>query len=159
MMTLDEAKKFITGVDDYLISYCIPLVEDLIIRYCNNDFTVIESEISGTTNGTTSIAVVDNIITSGKIYVDNYGVYNVLSGTTTTIYIDESIDSDSVMLRKIRYPRGIKLVFEQLLKYHVEKRTIGMKQEQVDDYSVSWGDDIPLWIKHDLNKFSKYKIN
>lgn len=159
MMTLDEAKKFITGVDDDLISYCIPLVEDLIIRYCNNDFTIAESEISGTTNGTTSITVVDNVIVSGKIYVDGFGVYNVSSGTATEIIVDESIDSDSVTIRKIRYPRGIKLVFEQLLKYHVEKRTIGMSSEKVDDYSVSWGDDIPMWIKHDLNKFSKYIIN
>lgn len=159
MMTLDEAKKFISGVDDDLIEYCIPLVEDLIIRYCNNDFTIVDSEISGTTNGTTTITVVDNVITSGKIYVDEFGVYNVISGTSTTIVVDETLDEDSVTLRKIRYPRGVKLIFEQLLKYHVEKRTIGMSSEKVDDYSVSWGDDIPNWIKNDLNKFSKYIIN
>jgi hypothetical protein len=160
MLTLAEAKTLLgVGSDkDASITALLPLLEDAVIRQCKNDFTVTDSA-TGATDGTTTITVgTGNTITNGKIYIDGYGVYNVLSGTDTTIVVDEALGIDTITYRVIRYPRGLKIPVSKLLRFHLGKVSVGIKSESIFDYSVSYDTDIPDYLKSDFNRYSKYNF-
>lgn len=162
MITLDEAKTILKlGSDsDTQIMTLLPIIEDLIITETQNDFSISESQ-SAIVAGDTLTVTSGNLISSGTIYIDAYGVYIVLSGTDTTIVIDGTITDapdNTITFRKTRYPRGVKLLAATLLKYHMDKRGIGVKSESVDDYSISYADDLPAGIRKELNRYSRYKM-
>lgn len=159
MITLDEAK-ILCGLgsdSDTLINLVLPLVEDLIIEYTNNDFTQPDTNIVGTADGTATILIENNTVLSGKIYIDGLGVRNIVSGDSVSIILDESVEAGTVTFRVMRIPKGLKLIAAQLVKYHISKRTIGVASESFFDYSVAYRDDIPIWLYKDLNRYSKYK--
>jgi len=179
--TRSEIKQIlqITNTDsDALIDMLIPITEQSICDYCNNDF--IDCNYEYYTNDNITFDSNDNSINAtdvGKYLIagDSIRVYNSLrnnySFTAKTVTNDKIIveDLDTILnetyiytapyIVKIAYPRSLKFAFAKMIEYSMTKQNQTYKREKIDDYeyelNLSTTGEFPASLTTSLQKFRK----
>jgi hypothetical protein len=183
--TLTEIKQLnqTTGTSyDTLISTLIPICESEIFEYCQNHFVQSDIRLSGNqisfssgttptiTNANTGSSFVSESFCDG-IHINilgskhNDGNYLVDTVTASVITLDcsEELTSESaendITITKVTYPKALKLVLSQMIKYRIQKYTSGISSESIDNYSVTFDAgnllEYPNQILLALNKYRR----
>lgn len=178
ILTLEETKAILQLGSSYdtIIETLLPLIEDQIVDYTKNNFAkgngLVATTLSFDTHTITDSR--DGFDTSywksgQTIRVDgsedNDGTYLIDSVSASAIIVIEDLitetEGNSMQIRKVSYPKGLKLVESDMIKFNLSKNKAGsgIKSEGVDDYSVTFEDiknAYPMRIWQTLNKYSKY---
>jgi hypothetical protein len=172
--------------NDSFIDLNLPIIEQIICDYCNDDFTDINFDyFSSNTitflNSDNSINY-SNIGNKKLVEGDTIRVYKSLRNNqtftidsiTTNKLIVDSIDTITtedegkhVYITRIDYPKPLKLTASKMLNFLLADldgdKTPGAKSEKIDDYSVTYEDNyqgFPLSIMKSLNSYRQlYKID
>lgn len=172
IITLSKVKTLLqlnNNTYDTLIENLIPLVEEVIVDYCNNYFIDEDISLNGIripraymynndlqfVNSTHSI---DNSVSDLTSYDFNVGdsirVFNskfnnksftIESITTGSIILDDintvkNESGNTVMVVRLEYPRPLEIVAAQMIKFNMAKITPGMASEHIDSYSYNLGE-------------------
>lgn len=179
--TRNEIKTLLQLTDntyDSFIEANIPLIDQIICDYCNNDF--IDTEFDYFSSTEISFDNTDNSINftgigdKDLIATDTIRVYKSLRNnqlfTVDTVNsnsiivncIDNITDEDAgegIFIAKVTYPKSLKMVVAKMIKYLIAQLSedeVGIKTEKIDDYSVTYIDDIsgfPSSIMKSLNNY------
>lgn len=189
IVTRTEAKALLNiAVDTYdsFIDMQIPLVEQSICDYCNNDFidSIFDFFSSGNiiftaSNNSINLEGIGNkkLIANDTIRVykslRNNGIFTIQSVNTDSLIvnsintiIDEN-ENKGVYITKIDYPKPLKNIASKMLNFLIadlgEDKTPGAKSEKIDDYNITYEDNyqgFPISIMNSLNVYrSPYKID
>lgn len=185
--TLTEIKSFINDSEhDSFINLNIPIIDQTICDYCNNDF------IDKNYDYINSSSVVFNS-NNNSIELSNIGNEKLLSGDSIRVYkslrnnqtftidtvntdslilnsIDTIIEEDegeSVYIVKLNYPKPLKMVAAKMIKHLIGELdsdiTSGALSETIDDYSITFENyyqGFPKSIMSSLNTYRQlYKID
>jgi hypothetical protein len=180
IITLNETKSLLQITDttkDTLITNLIPIVEQAICDYCNNEF--IDEYFDYINSSSIIFESIDNSISLNNIsnykfnVNDSIRIFNSLSNNQTfTIYsistnsiivddIDTIIDENEgypITLTRIIYPKPLKIIAFKMIDYNLEKITPGLTSESIDDYSftiMELNECYPKNILAGLNKYRK----
>jgi hypothetical protein len=189
IITRTEVKSLlkITDTDwDSFIDMNIPIIEQVICDYCNNDFidkrydwfssngiafVNATNEITFTNIGNKDLIAGDSIrIYRSKRNNQSFTIDTVNSNSLILNDIDtvkEETADDVVYLTKLDYPKPLKLTVSKMMKFLMSEldnnKTPGAKSEKIDDYSITYEDDyqgFPLSIMKFLNSYRYlYKID
>lgn len=159
IITLSECKSLlqITGsTSDELIKANIPIVEQAIVDYCNNDFIlrqfdpILSSAISfNSSDNSINLTNIGNkkLVANDTIRVYNSlrndAVYTIDSVETNKLIINDintlidelSSENETVYIAKIKYPIPLRFLAAQMIKFNLQKFTHGYIKETVDDHS------------------------
>ena len=171
IVTLAQVKALlqITGTSyDTVIQSLIPIVEDDVIRYCNqawqDRYIYSEGTVLATVRGdpdtitdSESDFVKHGFLAGMTVYLEggtgtNMGAYTldtVAAGTLTLESVNKLIDQDiddtdaqpmgSLRVSRINWPRGIELPAAQMCWFHVKNgKPDDVISERIDDYAVSY---------------------
>lgn len=189
IITRTEVKSLlqITDTDwDTFIDMNIPIIEQVICDYCNNDF--IDKRYDWFSSN--EIAFVNS---SNSIIFTGIGDKNLVSGDSIRIYRSkrnnqsftiDTVNSDSLVLNdidtvkeetadnvvyliRLDYPKPLKLIASKMINTLISEldntKTPGAKSEKIDDYSITYEDNyqgFPLSIMKQLNNYRYlYKID
>ncbi len=194
VITLSEVKalnQINVSTYDTLINMLIPIVEQLIVDYCLNDFigeyksinnilptvyyysnrcTFDNSDNSINDTGIDFTTLLFKVGDSVRIYnsINNDGARTIKTIAATKI-IFESIDTiyledsgNTIVIARVDYPKMLKIVAAQMVKYLMIKQSPGFKSESFDDYSYTKETEMiggfPKGIMDGLNEYrSMYK--
>jgi hypothetical protein len=164
----------ITTTDsDDLILLNMPIVEKAICNYCNNDF--LDEDFDYIFSNDFVFSIVDNSISLTNIgddlvAGDNIRLYNsarndrVLSIKTVSVnklVLDTDIflesDDRSIILARIQYPDDLKMAFVQMMDFTLQKYNVGLKNEKIDDYSITYNDLINGYPKSIMSGLQCYR--
>jgi hypothetical protein len=157
IITLNECKSLLqltTNAKDSLIQELIPIVEQAIVDYCNDDFILrsfdyILSSAIKFNNSDNSIEL-SNIYLSKLVANDtirvfksmrNDGAYTIDSVSTDKLILNsintltDEDENESVYITKIKYPIPLKFIAAQMVNYNLEQINHGYIKETVDDHS------------------------
>ena len=171
IVTLAQVKALLqitSATYDTVIQSLIPIVEDDVIRYCNQAFqdkyiysegsalatvrgdpdTITDSESNWVKYG--FLALMDVYIEGGNgTNMGSYEVASVAAGTLTLTSVNTLIDQDIddtddqpvgiLRVSRIKWPRGIILPAAQMVWYHIkEGKPTDVVSERIDDYAVTY---------------------
>lgn len=195
IITLSESKtlnQISVSTYDTLINMLIPIVEQAIVGYCNNEFiaeyksinnllptvyhysntcTFVNSDNSindaGGIDFTTlnfkvgdSIRIYNSISNDGARTIKTIAATKIILETIDTVYDENS--GNTIVIARIDYPKMLKIVAAQMVKFLLIKQSPGFKSESFDDYSYTKESDMiggfPKGIMDGLNDYrSIYK--
>lgn len=186
--TRNEVKTLLRLTDntyDAFIEANIPIIDQFICDYCNNDFIDLvfdyfsSSEISF--DSTDNSINLTDIGDKDLIANDTIRIYKSLRNNQTFTIdtvnddslivncIDNITDEDAgegIFIAKINYPKPLKLTVAKMIKYlisELDEDEVGVKTQKIDDYSITYIDDIsgfPGSIVKPLNMYKcVYKSN
>jgi hypothetical protein len=168
---------------DTLIDMLIPMVEETICRYCNNDFLDRDFRFKNYLHKNT----LSFISSTGKIrntLLDNLS-YDLISGDSIRIYDTahnnqtftiDSIDAEYITLNsidtvndesagkfycvhKVKYPIDLQLIASRMIQFGMKKIVPVFKSEKLDDYSYTNENDLilgyPKLLMSGLNQYRK----
>ena len=162
----------------------IPIAEQAVCDYCNNDF--IDKTFDYFSSSAVSFSNVDNSINytgigDRKLVAnDSIRVYGALRNSQTFTVgsvsadkiilnsIDDIADEDAgegIFITRIKYPKPIKLTVSKMIKYimGISDLDFNIKSEKIDDYAVSFSDTVygyPQSVMSQLNAYRQlYKID
>jgi len=170
-----------TNEYDAFIEANIPYIDQSICDYCNNDFINVQldyfSSSSISFDNTDNSINMDNISNYDYLAVNdtiriykslrNNQMFTIDSISTNKIicnYIDSVTDEsegEGIYITKINFPNSLKLIVSKMMNYLIDELTdskSGIKTEKIDDYSVTFVDNIngfPINIMHPLNQYRK----
>jgi|GEM_PF-2045241 len=184
IITLAEIKQLLQlGSDhDDVIAELIPIVQDFVIKYCNNFFELMPDKIYRTAITISFDSTLKTINDSDSRFVSagfpsglhcrvagskfNDGIYKIESVTAGTIsldddetLIDESADGETVMsITVVKFPAGIKLPVSQMIGFNLDTKAMkGISSESLGDHSISYSSNgaYPDNILRGLNQYRK----
>lgn len=168
MATLGDIKDIlqltVTTYDNYIVTM-IPLIQDYIIKFTHNDFTVNHSYTGlnlAFVNGGSSSDSITNAdsdfdyykVMAGPVYVegsmfnDGHHIVTTSAAGTLTLYstgkvVNEDSNSSSqyvsgypITIKQVRWPDGIKFAVAQLINMHINNPN-GINSESLGDYSYT----------------------
>lgn len=179
--TRNEIKTLLNLTDntyDSFIEANIPIIDQIICDYCRNDFIDRQFDFFSSTqisfdNTDNSINLTD-IGDKDLIANDTIRVYKSLRNNQTFTIdtvnddslivncIDNVTDEDAgegIFIAKVTYPKSLKMIVAKMIKYLIAQLSedeVGIKSEKIDDYSVTYIDDIsgfPSSIMKALNDY------
>lgn len=189
MATRTEIKSLLnidnTDWDDF-IDLNIPIVEQIICNYCNNDFIdksydwFCSNQISFTasTNKINFTGIGDKDLIAGdsiRVYrskrnnqsftIDTVNTNDIVLNDIDTIKNEEA--ENSIYIIKLDYPKPLKLIISKMINFLItdidETKTPGVKSERIDDYAITYEDNyqgFPLSVIKQLNIFKQiFKID
>lgn len=189
IITRTEVKSLlkITDTDwDDFIDMNIPIIEQIICDYCNNDFIdkrydwFSSNEIAfvNSSNSITFTGIGDKDLVAGdsiRIYRSKrnnqtFTIDTVNSDSLVLNDIDtvkDEIADNVVYLTRLDYPKPLKISASKMLNMLIAEldnnKTPGAKSEKIDDYSITYEDNyqgFPLSIMKQLNTYRYlYKID
>lgn len=189
IITRTEAKALLNitaSTYDSFIDMQIPLVEQTICDYCNNDFVDkvfdwFSSSAIVFTSSTNSIDLEDignkkliandtiriykSLRNNGSLTIDTVNTDSLIINNINTI-IDEN-ENEGVYITRIDYPKPLKLTASKMIEFLIagitEDKTPGAKSEKIDDYQITYEDDyqgFPMSVMRALNVYRHpYKID
>lgn len=153
-------------IDDTLLNMLIPIIENAIVEYCNQDFI----EEYNATNGIMPVCYMysstiyftnsDNSMNDDtddftetnfkandiiRIYnsLHNDKMYTISSVAAHKIIIDslytvsDEEAGNTIVFGRVGFPDNFKIVASQMLKFALQKQGVVFKSEKIDDYSYT----------------------
>jgi hypothetical protein len=185
LITLEEVKGILqlTADNSYdeTIESLIPFVRNLVcfdilqntfldalVYYKSNSFTFSKADgwITDSLSGFSENYFVSglDVRVIGSYYNDGLYEIKTVAGDKLTLTFenaigetltDESPIDSFVTIRKVNYPKGLKVPTARLIQYLLNKEGLkGVKSESLVSYSVTYAEEIPKEI---LGMFNKYK--
>lgn len=185
IMSLTEIKQFLNITDtsqDTLIESFMPIVEDTIINYCNNDF--IDFNYTYFSDYQVEFKSSDNTINFNvdvddkSLYIGdtikcfnslrNKQNYTITAIETNKITVDDvnvlkdELENETIYINRVEYPLQLKIVVAKMIKYNLEMDTnkdSNVSSEKIDDYSINYNSadeyifSYPTSIMKGLNSF------
>lgn len=179
IVTVDEVINLLQlpiDVDDDIIKYNIPIVEQAICDYCNTDF--VDKNFDFFSSSNISFLSSDNSINmtdienkklvagdSIRVYksLRNNQTFTISSVTTNKIILDDidtiqdEDENKTVYITKIKYPKISKLTAAQMINYNMENFTPGIKSEKIDDYSITLQESIGGYPTNYMASLQSYR--
>lgn len=187
IVTVDNAKTLLqisVSTYDTLIKKLIPIVENKIVNYCNNEFISIYEAVNGimptvyvwgseisfnsSTNRITDEG--ETIDFSNFRDGDSIRVYNSLHNngpltieevTVNYLLIDDTNtlvqeeEGNTIIIARISWPADLELVAAQMIKYNMQKQGY-FKQEKIDDYSYTLDDIVSGYPRSIMQGLTDY---
>lgn len=164
----------LTNTDyDSFINITMPIIEQSICDYCNDDF--IDKNFEYITSS--SIVFSDGIELTGigiDLQIDdtikvfgshrNDKAFTILSLTNDKLMVSpdvivENDNDESIIITRIKYPIPLKFIASQMIYHAIQKIPAGLKSESVDDHSMVFSDNIvngfPASIMSALNSYRR----
>jgi hypothetical protein len=168
---------------DTLIDVLIPIIEDTVCHYCNDDFLDIDFRFKNYLHKNT----LSFISSTGKIrntLLDNLS-YDLIAGDSIRVYNTthnngaftiDTIDAEYITLNvinsvfdeaagrffciyKIKYPVALQLIVSRMVQFQLKKNIPMFESEKLDDYSYTNKSDLilgyPKSLISGLNQFRK----
>jgi hypothetical protein len=164
----------LTNTDyDSFINITMPIIEQSICDYCNDDF--IDKKFEYITSS--------NFVFNDGIELTNIGIdlqagdtvkffgthrndyaYTITSLTNDKLMVSptptaENDIDESVIMARIQYPLAFKFIASQMIYHAIQKIPSGLKSESVDDHSMVFSDNIingfPASIMSALNSYRR----
>jgi hypothetical protein len=157
IITRTEVKTLLdnSNLNDSLIDSLIPIIEQVICDYCNQDF--FQDNFDYVSSNDISFINTDNSINmtnlndykfvandSIRVYgsLRNDGPFTISSVTTDKIIINsintivDEDENESIFITKVKYPVSFKFIAAQMIKYNIDNKKIkaGVLEEDIDDY-------------------------
>lgn len=182
IITRTEAKALLNitaSTWDSFIDMQIPIIEQIVCDYCNNDFPDkifdwFSSSAIVFTSSTNSIDLEDignkkliandtirvykSLRNNGAFTIGTVNADSLIINNINTI-IDEN-ENEGVYITKIDYPKPLKLTASKMLEFLIagitEDKTPGAKSEKIDDYQITYEDNyqgFPMSIMKALNMY------
>jgi hypothetical protein len=185
IISRNEVKTLLQITDatkDDLIDALIPILQDDILAYLNNNFKVplyrenisisfdeATNEIRDSENGFTEAKFSDaiHVIVEGSKRNDGIYYVNTVTAGVLTIgsgkaVVDEAA-GEYICVTKIMFPDALKLAVSRMIAGAVEKASMnGIKSESIGDYSITYladsDNDFRLSVLKSLNQYRRPKV-
>ena len=166
--------------DDTFIDLNLPIIEQTIVDYCNNEFidknfdyfssnaiTFVNSDNSINYTGigdkklvaNDSIRVYNSLRNNQAFTIDSISTDKIIVNAIDSI-TDEDED-EGVFITKVWYPKPLKLVASKMLSFLLSDldpdKTQGAKSEKIDDYSITYEDDFNGFPKSIMKALNIYR--
>jgi hypothetical protein len=167
--TLGEYKRLMGITNDDLddqLNIMIPAVEDFVVNKTNNDFKIasvsyqsntiafVESDPPTITDteeqfleeffpSDTRIVVEDSLNNNRHFYCTTAAAGTLTLETGEDVIAEDAGDA-FVTITRVRFPKGVKLIIAEMLKYELKRNAYNdsdreVKSEKIGDYSVAYG--------------------
>lgn len=169
IITLAQLKTLLqitSSTYDTLINALIPIVEEQICEYCNNDFideyeslngilpvvyfystefyfATTDNSLNNTTDDLTTLdfKAGDTI----RVYnsIQNEGILTIKSIAAHKIIFESvnTVNNESagncIVIARVKFPKTLQLTASQMIGYNLKKQTAGLISESIDDYSYT----------------------
>lgn len=162
----------LTNTDyDSFINITMPIIEESICDYCNDDFTdknfeyitsssIVFSDGIELTGIGLDLQVNDTIKVFGSHRNDK--VFTILSLTDDKLMVSPDIvaeETDNIIITRVKYPQAFKFIMSQMIFHAIQKIPSGLKSETVDDHQMVFSDNIvngfPASIMSALNGYRR----
>ena len=172
---IKDILKFTDSTYDSYITTMLPILSRFVVDYCNNDFLNCEfdyinsasisfvnsdSSINKTNISDADLVAGDIIRVYGSLRNDD--MYRISSISGDKIIVDEDIIKDesagqSVYIATVAFPRSLELTIAEMIKYKIERESVSVINEKIDDYSVTYltANEFPGSAISGLNRFRR----